>query len=851
MEKCVKLTLVICIIFFCLKGHGQNEIFADSLSYYANQKNFIQYYKYVKKLNDSAFAEKDIKMIEYLSKLIQNPNDSLNDDQKYQLRITSAYVGQSINKLTGNIDWALQTYLIGHKNVADITYLDTWAWYIENQIWNFYTMKGDYDKSAYYASLVERSLKHFKKLELLSRFYTNLGRQKKSELLIKEAIQLFETGLSLADSIQYSTGIYANSINLAEVYNEHPSLGSASHFLEIAETQLPKLSEDPQYKKRLSEHAIETANHLYVLGQYQASIPHYLRAIELLKSYHINTNRREFSKYYISLARAYLKADSLERCREVIGLGLSSLIPEFEKSDTLPGEVQLYAENSFIDLLQLLSQTYELDYHANGDITYQKKAIHCIEKALSVNEKIIETVVVDHSKLISIKLNKELTNRAVELVYELYVNNPSEENFRIARNIFNQTKSLLYGEKTRKVRIADLMSVEDRVEMNELQSEILKLHESKFNGDADIALINGQILQLEEALDILLTSYSDSLLVYETPSHYIEYCVTDSSVYAMTDLNDMHSFLKIGSIHELEALFARLDKYIELRGLSMDNSLLRDLFDYLIAPLNLTLSGPVTIIPDGYIGYIPFEMLKDEEGDYLITKCAISYSFEFVSVRANSYVTPKQISIYCLAPQYTSEVTKVEEEIRGSLNPLPYARMEVDSILRLFGSAVYISESSNKKDWVDRLSNATVFHYAGHAVIKDHKGYLALTDQSDLRQQVTGREISHMHIPVDLVVLSACETGLGALENGEGIISLGRNFMESGAASGIFSLWNVNDKSTAIIMNEFYKRIKSGQRKDQALREAKLEYLRSASVRASHPYFWSAFIPVGNMKSLL
>jgi len=100
------------------------------------------------------------------------------------------------------------------------------------------------------------------------------------------------------------------------------------------------------------------------------------------------------------------------------------------------------------------------------------------------------------------------------------------------------------------------------------------------------------------------------------------------------------------------------------------------------------------------------------------------------------------------------------------------------------------------------------------------------------------------------VVLSACETGLGKIEQGEGIRSLGRNFMEAGAQATIISLWNVNDKSTALIMTDFYKQLKAGKPKDEALRQAKLNYLQRATQKNSHPYFWAAFIPAGDMSVL-
>ncbi|MEM7039273.1 MAG: CHAT domain-containing protein, partial [Bacteroidota bacterium] len=97
--------------------------------------------------------------------------------------------------------------------------------------------------------------------------------------------------------------------------------------------------------------------------------------------------------------------------------------------------------------------------------------------------------------------------------------------------------------------------------------------------------------------------------------------------------------------------------------------------------------------------------------------------------------------------------------------------------------------------------------------------------------------------------LSACETGLGELKRGEGIIGLARAFAYAGARSTVMSLWSVDDAETAALMTEFYAQLKSGKSKDEALRAAKLAYLEKNSV--PHPYFWAGFVPSGNMQAVL
>jgi CHAT domain-containing protein len=104
-----------------------------------------------------------------------------------------------------------------------------------------------------------------------------------------------------------------------------------------------------------------------------------------------------------------------------------------------------------------------------------------------------------------------------------------------------------------------------------------------------------------------------------------------------------------------------------------------------------------------------------------------------------------------------------------------------------------------------------------------------------------------MELNADLVVLSACETGYGRFETGNGIASLARAFMYAGVPALVVSLWQVNDQSTSIIMQNFYKHLANGKTKSAALRQAKLDYIKLVdNPIAAHPAFWSPFILIGD-----
>ena len=92
-----------------------------------------------------------------------------------------------------------------------------------------------------------------------------------------------------------------------------------------------------------------------------------------------------------------------------------------------------------------------------------------------------------------------------------------------------------------------------------------------------------------------------------------------------------------------------------------------------------------------------------------------------------------------------------------------------------------------------------------------------------------------------MVVLSACETGIGKLQRGEGIISLARAFAYAGAKSIVTSLWSVNDQKTKDLMLLFYKNLRKGKSKSEALREAKLSFIAKNDNPNAHPFFWAGF----------
>jgi len=285
------------------------------------------------------------------------------------------------------------------------------------------------------------------------------------------------------------------------------------------------------------------------------------------------------------------------------------------------------------------------------------------------------------------------------------------------------------------------------------------------------------------------------------------------------------------------------------------------------------------IVPDGILYYLPFETLvldvrgKDPKQQYLIGQYKISYtpsvsSLSFLVNKKTEKRNPKRL-LAIGNPDYSPLISHQSrpnksygEALRETyldngfdLTSLPYTKREVLQISRLFSRDkvdIYLgAKASEEVIKKKRLMDYQIIHFACHA-FQDEKSPLRSALVLSLKGNIEDdgflqvREIYNLKLNAELVVLSACQTGRGKLENGEGILGLPRVFFYAGARSTISTLWKINDKSTSNLMRTFYRYLAEGENKAQALRLAKLDMIKSGY---SHPFFWAAFVLNGDYSS--
>jgi CHAT domain-containing protein/tetratricopeptide (TPR) repeat protein len=213
--------------------------------------------------------------------------------------------------------------------------------------------------------------------------------------------------------------------------------------------------------------------------------------------------------------------------------------------------------------------------------------------------------------------------------------------------------------------------------------------------------------------------------------------------------------------------------------------------------------------------------------------------------------------------QPTAEATNTRQlvhtsETKFAISRLPFTRQEADQILTAVPASASLKATDFKANRAavlsGELSNYRYLHFATHGYLDTERPGLSALVLSMIDEQgqpqdgfLRAHEIYNLNLPAELVVLSACQTGLGKEIKGEGLIGLTRGFMYAGAKRVVVSLWSVNDKATSDLMTKFYQgMLKDNQRPAAALRTAQIEMWKQKQWQS--PYYWSAFVIQGEWK---
>ncbi|MFN3997948.1 CHAT domain-containing protein [Algoriphagus sp.] len=261
------------------------------------------------------------------------------------------------------------------------------------------------------------------------------------------------------------------------------------------------------------------------------------------------------------------------------------------------------------------------------------------------------------------------------------------------------------------------------------------------------------------------------------------------------------------------------------------------LFHALLDPFSIENGKRLQIIPDDFLHLLPFEVLSEDGADFFIEKIPIAYQHSFKLLK---YRNPVETSfnpdfLIGFAPSY--EGTPFSD-IKNNLE-------ETKRIVSYHSGEAKVGKEASKRNFVASFANYRIHHLAMHTEqLEENFDQSALVFANAERLKLD--ELYQMNFPSEMVVLSACNTGVGQLQPGEGLASLSRALTFAGVKSSVYSLWEVPDKETSELMIFFYEEIKKGLPKDQALAESKRRFLKENPLK-KHPIFWAGFVINGQL----
>lgn len=274
-------------------------------------------------------------------------------------------------------------------------------------------------------------------------------------------------------------------------------------------------------------------------------------------------------------------------------------------------------------------------------------------------------------------------------------------------------------------------------------------------------------------------------------------------------------------------------------------------------------SEQLIVVPDGMFHYIPFEVLLTKTpdlatpstGDYqsldfLLKRYAVSYSYSATLWMRHHHQRPPSNNGQCLGMAPSIQFSNHQDS-------LPWTQKELEAIQEIFDGQYFYGADANKALFKQEAEAYNIIHLATHGIVNMRnpmRSRLSFGPNEPLNEQeedaLYAYEIHNLSLNANLVVLSACETGFGKTVRGEGVLSLARAFLFAGAPSVVTTLWEVNDFTSAALIELFYANLAQGMSKPEALRQAKLTFLSKTDEISGHPTYWASFIIIGGASPL-
>jgi len=710
-------------------------------------------------------------------------------------------------------------------------------------------------------------------LKPLGVLYTKTGDFTNALITINQYIFLAEKSNNTPHQI-------SGGINLAKLYY---TLGNHEMVFKTVSSYLENPHANNHQKQKLIEINIDSQIALNLISGYEEiTLPqndtnkstnylniyrlelknkNYKSALEAFKKHktHIGLNAlqpRKLVQIYIEEAQLHYLLKDTEASLKSLRVALNKLMPQHRSND-LPNKDLLYAENKFIDIFDLYAEIE----------TNPEAALQSLDLSFYVSNLLQNTWTSQETKILNETNNRIRSEKCIDILF----------------NAYNQTKNktllfkaLQYSENSKVSTLKDVFLKKIYLQRFPNDSLLIKefnllkeqerytsllvkegLNSSEINDlSTQLSTISMQMKSLKR---IISKKYPDRdyLFSLETLKSQLlidnavltEYFYGKNSIYQfIVSANN----ITLNQIPQSKKINKTITDFIHL--FDAPSTINNDIKNYTNQAFNIykalnfdALSSykNVLIIPDGLLNFIPFEALLEEK-----TNITLFSKMPFV-------ITNQKIVYNSSVLLYLNKINKHDNNtvlgffpvFENTKQTLTYSIQEAKAIKNEMQSHIFMQTKATKTNFNKKASEYGILHLSTHASSGDFVKPSSLLFYDDT---MFLNELYSLDLNTNLVVLSACETGIGKLYKGEGAMSIARGFQYAGVQNLLFSLWQINDLSTSEIMQSFYTNYHQHESAYLANHYSKMAYLENEDINniKKSPYYWSAFVFYGGLETV-
>jgi CHAT domain-containing protein len=748
----------------------------------------------------------------------------------------------------------------GQTQPAIESYEKAWQLFQENKLSNYdivesclkplgnlYTIIGDYDnaentiKHYFYISISTKNTQQIYAATLnLSNVYHNTGRA-------YESIELIAKTMKLENFSKIQKGILYNNLG-NNLFVQNMAVPAQHAF----EKSISLLSDAPTQSETLSN-AYRNLAKLYALQQnFVTANLNMQKAEDSFYKASGKTPRKE-AQFFYDKAMLYFMQNEFGNAQLQVNTIFKKLLPNYPKSG-LPSKNILYAETILLDALDLQAELFLVKSQPG-------KALESYGLSFHIEELFQSLLVYENSKIITQIRNRNRTEKCIDIYYSLYQKENKTSDLESAFLLSEQTKSAVLKQS---LSVSKVLSREAKLISEQLQNwNTIIVKEQQKLERADISKIN-EAIKKQNKLMLLLKSESNKT------GKEAEHALKITDLYAKLDKDKavmveyfagaetLYSFTLQNKTIQLQIIEKRFDKNSIIRGylsffkeansISDDpkefNHVSNSVYHFLKLPKKQS-NKNLIIIPDGILNFLPFESLITQRSQtanfakmhYLLNDFKIGYNNS-----ADFYLNSVPL-------QHQKEsILGVFPLFENSNLELAFSKKELQNLQSNFEGKYLDRQNATFENFKINAASYSVLHLSTHASSGD------ITEPASIKfynQEVLYSEFYNLNLNPNLVVLSACETGIGKLYKAEGAMSVARGFQLGGAQNLLFSLWKVNDFTTSVLMENFYHNVKKGQSYCDANHQAKMDFLHDETIpnTKKSPYYWASFVYYGTLEN--